>query len=66
VLSSTSLSEIWSYFQFGRGENYYSVTNDIAGMSKNLGERMLGVSREAAHRCDILVGTQRMLRFLPD
>lgn len=66
MLSSTSLSEIWSYFQFHRGENYYSVTNDIAGMSKNLGERMLGVSREAAHRCDILVGTQRMLRFLPD
>lgn len=66
MLSSTSLSEIWSYFQFGRGENYYSVRNDIAGMSKNLGERMLGVSREAAHRCDILVGTQRMLRFLPD
>ena len=65
MLSSTSLSEIWSYFQVGRGDNYYRVTNDIAGMSKNLGERMLGVSREAAHRCDILVGTQSMLRFLP-
>lgn len=32
-------------------------------MSKNLGEGMLGVSREAALRCDILAGTQRMLRF---
>lgn len=50
MLSSISLSEIWSYFRLVRGDNYYSVTNDITGMSKNLGEGMLGVSREAAHR----------------
>lgn len=66
MLSSTSLSKIRSYFQFDRGANYCSVTNDIAGMSKNSGEGVLGVFKEAARRCDILVGTQRMLRFLPD